>query len=111
MIRACRTGKSYSRLGLSISKKVGNAVVRNSWKRLIREGFRRQKNELPAGIDFVVRPRKGACPDHRAIHDSLKKLLQRLDRKMPAWVSPMIGERDAGGSQADGDDSRAGESE
>lgn len=44
----------YSRLGLSISKQAGNAVVRNSMKRKIREAFRHLQHSLPMGYDIVV---------------------------------------------------------
>lgn len=71
----------YSRLGLAVSKKVGNAVIRNRWKRRIREAFRTQLPELPQGLDFVVLPRRGAKLDTKAIHRSLRKLVLRLARR------------------------------
>ena len=83
VIRAARSGDLETRLGLSVSRKVGNAVVRNRWKRRIREAFRLQRADLPAGIDIVVRPKKGAVCDYDAIFRSLKKLCQRLDKKIP----------------------------
>ncbi len=42
------------RLGITASKKVGNAVTRNRCKRIVREVFRRNKKLFPEGTDVVV---------------------------------------------------------
>jgi ribonuclease P protein component len=43
-----------SRLGVTVSARVGNAVVRNRVKRLVREIFRERRPDLPAPLDIVV---------------------------------------------------------
>jgi ribonuclease P protein component len=45
---------THSRLGLSVPKRVGNAVRRNKLKRLLREAFRTQRHHFPAAYDVVV---------------------------------------------------------
>lgn len=71
-----------TRLGLAVSKKVGNAVVRNRWKRLIREAFRKQRIEIPVGMDLVVRPKRGAICDHEQIHRSVLRLAIRIRKNL-----------------------------
>ena len=49
----------YSRLGITVSRKIGCAVVRNRTKRLFREIFRRSSAEIPESLDLVVNAKSG----------------------------------------------------
>jgi len=44
----------YNRIGISVSKKVGNSVVRHRITRLIRESYRLSKDSILEGYDIVV---------------------------------------------------------
>ena len=48
------------RLGISVSKKVGNSVVRHRIARLVRESYRLNENKFHSGWDIVVVARQGA---------------------------------------------------
>lgn len=50
----------YSRIGISVSKKVGNSVVRHRMTRLVRESFRYHENRIKTGLDIVVVVRPAA---------------------------------------------------
>ena len=49
-----------NRLGISVSKKVGNSVVRHHLTRLIRESYRLQEDMFNSGLDIVVIARSTA---------------------------------------------------
>ena len=67
-----------SRLGITISKKVGKSVQRNRVKRLIREAFHILKSELLPHYDIVVVGRTAACRlSMHQVQDSLNKLFHR----------------------------------
>ncbi|MEI9952641.1 MAG: ribonuclease P protein component [Pseudomonadota bacterium] len=54
LILSANAASSSPRLGITASRRVGNAVVRSRAKRLIREAFRATRELWPAGIDLVV---------------------------------------------------------
>lgn len=80
-------GLDVSRLGTSVSRKVGNSVVRHAWKRRIRETFRLLQHELPAGLDLVIVPSAREIPDAPRAGASLKRLIERAVRRWPRPVA------------------------
>ncbi len=82
IVYACENEKDYPRLGCSVSKKIGNAVVRNRYKRLFREAFRLAQHELPAGVDFILIPRPGDEPALETVKASLVKLAKQAARRL-----------------------------
>ena len=54
-----KNGMDENRLGISVSKKVGNSIVRHHMTRLIREVYRLHEDEFDIGLDLVVVVRTG----------------------------------------------------
>jgi ribonuclease P protein component len=78
----CENGLSHSRLGLSVSRRVGNAVVRNRWKRLLREAFRLHREQLPSGLDLIIIPQPGMEPQLGPLAASLIALTSQLAARL-----------------------------
>jgi ribonuclease P protein component len=65
VVYVAENGLPWSRLGLSVSRRVGHAVRRNYVRRRIREAFRTSRMNLPTGLDIVCVARPDAAdPDH-----------------------------------------------
>ncbi|RXK18554.1 ribonuclease P protein component [Macrococcus sp. DPC7161] len=70
------TDLDHFRIGISVSKKIGNAVTRNRIKRAIRETFKVYKEDMVA-MDFIIIARKPAAEMTVAeIHKSLTHVLK-----------------------------------
>jgi ribonuclease P protein component len=100
IVYACENGLSHPRLGCSVSRKVGGAVVRNRHKRLFREAFRLEQERLPAGVDLVLIPRPGGPPTLAAVRESIVKLARQAARKLgtSGGLTPAGGGPDASGA-------------
>jgi ribonuclease P protein component len=68
----------HARLGLTVSRRVGNAAHRNVWKRALREAFRLTQHDLPA-CDLVCIPHRDVQPNVARLSESLRKLARRID--------------------------------
>ncbi|NOJ82338.1 ribonuclease P protein component [Myxococcus xanthus] len=79
-----RNGRPYSRVGLTVSSKVGNAVVRARLRRVLRELFRKRRMQWPSGLDVVLVARSSAkdasFPVLSRAFDGVTRKLQRLPR-------------------------------
>ena len=82
LVFADHNGLPHPRLGLSVSRKVGGAVVRNRWKRRLREAFRLNQSHLPSGVDLIVIPRAADEPPFELLAQSLIRLAARAARKL-----------------------------
>ena len=58
---ALKNGTEGNRIGISVSKKVGNSVIRHRVKRLVRENYRLHEKMFNSGLDIVVIARNGAA--------------------------------------------------
>lgn len=71
-----------TRLGLTVSTKVGPAVVRNRIRRVLRELFRKRKEQWPLGLDVVLiaKPSAAQANTERLTH-AFERLTRELQKK------------------------------
>lgn len=72
----------YHRLGITVSRKIGSAVVRNRIKRLLREIFRVNKQAISPYCDLVVNAKRGVARVHnQQIQEDIVKAILRWKQK------------------------------
>ena len=75
VIYVVENGLGINRLGISVSKKVGNSVIRHRVKRLVKETYRLHENLFNSGLDIVVIGRMSAATaDYGHIENALIRL-------------------------------------
>ena len=66
------TSGPFSRMGLTVTKRYGNAPIRNRFKRIVREAFRLSYSQFKLPFDIVIRPRS------KALNASMKDIQEEL---------------------------------
>ncbi len=77
-----KENQQFFRVGLSVSKKLGNAVVRNHTKRYIRQILTEEKDSISVGKDYVIIARK---PCVEMNYTDFKKSLIHVLKKAKVW--------------------------
>jgi len=75
-----------TRLGITTTKKIGTAVVRNRIRRLIREAFRRNRGALPPNVDIVVVAKRASVDGTAA---AIARDLAELGRRAACLAGPV----------------------
>lgn len=68
------------RIGISVGRKIGNAVQRNRIKRLVREFFRLEREAFPSGADIIIVAKRGIDPTKLCLTDIREDLRTPLRR-------------------------------
>src|SRR5262249_48170279 len=61
LLYALPSSLPYSRLGIQVRSRIGNAVQRNYIKRIVRETFRRKKGDFARSVDLIFIAEKGSA--------------------------------------------------
>ncbi len=75
-----RNNQGINRLGITINKKVGKAVVRNRIKRLIKENYRLMEDNIKEGYDIIIVSRiRIKYIDYKKMNISMNELFKKAN--------------------------------
>ena len=80
VVYVLENGTKKNRLGVSVSKKVGNSVYRHYFKRCVKESYRLHEKMFNSGLDIVVLARQGAKELRYSDIDSAMLHLMRIHK-------------------------------
>ena len=80
VIYVLQNKKEVNRIGVAVGKKAGKSVVRNRLKRLIREAYRLNEEQIEKGLDIVIVWRSSTNIDNVNFEIVQKSLLKCLDK-------------------------------
>ena len=81
-------GRNEKKLGISVSRKVGNSVVRHRITRLIRESYLKMRGDIPEGYTLVVVARPFASGKNFSdIYSALLSLKEKVFKKVQKKVT------------------------
>jgi len=83
-------GNQYNKIGISVSKKVGNSVVRSRSKRLVTEGYRIKLDNLKQGYDFVFIARTNIKDKS---YEKVDKAIDNLFKKVGLYNNEKINDK------------------
>ena len=93
IVYGCENGLPHARLGLSVSRKVGQATHRNRLRRLYREAFRLTRREIPVGLDLILIPRRSEIPPLETLKQILPRLVRAAAKKLTPPTAPVAEEQ------------------
>ena len=97
LLVAAQAEPGPSRLGVVVTKKVGNSVARSRVKRLCRECFRQWPDLVPDGVDLVVIARQGA---DELVLRQVREEWERTRKRLLERCAAALGKRKKAGTQA-----------
>ena len=90
LVLVARDESATARLGITVTRKIGNAVLRNRVKRSVREAFRHARSRLPAGISLVVIAREGSPGlGSRDVAEELAAVFRQVAEEAPQRVADL----------------------
>ncbi len=82
VLYADRNDLPYGRIGIVVSRRLGNAVTRNRIKRLVREAYRLGQHDRPTGLDLICIPRRARGVTLADLSASLSRLTEKLANRL-----------------------------